>query len=86
MLSLSEIDTRRRHDSLNVAYSGKECDMKAGDKIKFSMKDDLFGDFIIGTGTLVARIYKSLWAIKPDKHERLSGIDIQLCENSFNSV
>ena len=47
--------------------------MKTGLKIKFFVHDNLFKDTIIATGVIIGRHFQSLWAIKPDPHERLSG-------------
>ncbi len=47
--------------------------MKAGQKIKFFVHDNLFKDTIIATGIVLARHFGSLWVIKPDSHERLNG-------------
>ena len=47
--------------------------MKKGQKIKFSVYDNLFKDTIIATGIIIDRHFGSLWAIKPDSHKRLNG-------------
>ena len=55
--------------------------MDKGQKIKFFIRDSLFKDTIIVTGTIINRHFRSLWFVKPDWHERLSGRDIIVHES-----
>ncbi len=57
--------------------------MEVGQKISFTIYDNLFKDFIRGTGKLKAKFYGKLWTVIPDRNPRLSGNDIRLHENSM---
>ena len=52
-----------------------------GQAIKVSIYDNFFKDYFIATGVLLTNIYGKLWLLKPDKHRRLSGIDIHIHES-----
>ena len=55
--------------------------MRVGERVKFTIYDDLFKVVIHGAGLLTCNVFGRLWMIKPDTHERLSGIDIQVHED-----
>lgn len=54
---------------------------RKGQKVKFSMYDNLFKDYIVATGILITKIYGKLWLLSPDKHTRLSGKMMQIHES-----
>ena len=55
--------------------------MKIGQRVNFRIYDSLFKDIIDGTGILSNNIFGRLWRIKPDKHARLSGGEVQVHED-----
>ena len=55
--------------------------LRKGQKIKFAMYDNLFKDYFIATGILIAKVYGKLWSVKPNKHERLSGNEMRIHES-----
>ena len=55
-----------------------------GQKVVFMMYDSLFKSIISATGTIVSKVYGKIWLIKPDKHEILSGSNVQAYESYIN--
>lgn len=60
--------------------------MVTGQKVSFKIYDDLFKDFVYGTGKVKSRLHGKLWTITPDENPRLSGRDLRLHENSIRKV
>ncbi len=52
--------------------------MKEGQRVGFKMSDDLFKDWISGTGRLTSHVFRKLWMILPDENPRLSGGEVQV--------
>jgi hypothetical protein len=55
--------------------------MNIGDRITFTIKDNLVKDVIKCTGIIKRHIFGRLWLVTPDSNPRLSGIDMQIHES-----
>lgn len=58
--------------------------MRVGQRVIFTMYDNLFKDIIAASGVLIRNIYGKLWRIQPDKRDRLSGRVVQVHEDCIN--
>ena len=54
----------------------KPIDCKVGDRVNFSVRDELFNTTHSCSGVIKSNWYKRLWEVTPDPHDYLSGKDM----------